>query len=314
MDFASFTRAPSERARPSSGLTQNSRSQYVATLRRVLASALGLQHVYHTKVGDAFLRGISGGEKKRVSLFEGMSLTARVLLLDNPTRGLDSSTASEVTRVLKAVACASRASMAAAMYQAGEPLYEQFDKVCLLNNGRVIYFGPTQLAAAYFFDMGYEQLPHQTTADFLVNLTDPSARKIRAGYEGIVPLKAIDMESHWRLSNLGAGNSNEVDTALKVLGPEGSPASTKSARELAQALTYRKARGVAPGSPFSITWLQQLRACIHRRSLIAIGDPMSHIVMMIAMIFQGLIFGSVLYQIPNDTRGFFSRTSALFFM
>lgn len=54
------------------------------------------------------------------------------------------------------------------IYQAGEQLYELFDKVCVIYEGKMAYFGPANQARQYFIDMGYEPAHRQTTADFLV--------------------------------------------------------------------------------------------------------------------------------------------------
>lgn len=315
MDFINYTRAPSRHVRPHLGTpSSDSRKTYGATLREALASVLGLKHTYHTKVGDAVLRGVSGGEKKRVSLYEGMALTAKILLLDNPSRGLDSKTAAEVAQVLRTVAQASQVAVAAAMYQAGEPVFATFDKVCLLNRGHVVYFGPARCAVPYFIKMGYEQLPHQTSADFLVSLTDPLARKIRQGYEQVTPLHPEEMQDDWERSSLGAKMSDDVQEVLHALGSIGSSRSQDGVNMLKHHLNKRKARGAPKNSPFLTTWATQIRLCFYRRYLMQIGDPVTHIIMMIAMFSQGLIFGSVLYQIPKDTHGFFSRASAVFFM
>lgn len=316
MDFVNAARAPGKHARPDLGITRmdKSRKKYAATLRRALASALRLEHTYSTKVGDAEIRGVSGGEKKRVSLYEGMAVMARVILLDNPTRGLDSKTATEITRVLATVARASNAVIAAAMYQAGESIFSQFDRLCLLNSGRVVYMGPASLAVEYVKSMGFEQLPHQSSADFLVSATDPSARKIRQGYESVVPRTPAAMEAHWQDSSLCAHVITEADSYLTSMGSVHSDQDMAGIKILTTTLNDRKARKAPRNAPFMTSWLQQIRNCIYRRFLMQIGDPATHIIILIAMIAQGLIFGSVMYQIPHDTRGFFSRTSALFFM
>ena len=54
------------------------------------------------------------------------------------------------------------------IYQAGELLYELFDKVCVIYEGRMVYYGRADKARQYFIDMGYEPANRQTTADFLV--------------------------------------------------------------------------------------------------------------------------------------------------
>ena len=57
----------------------------------------------------------------------------------------------------------------AAIYQASENLYQLFDKVCVIGEGRMFYFGPSQDARKYFEDLGYYADPRQTTSDFLVS-------------------------------------------------------------------------------------------------------------------------------------------------
>lgn len=54
------------------------------------------------------------------------------------------------------------------IYQAGQQLYETFDKVCVIYDGKMAYYGPANLARQYFIDMGYEPAHRQTTSDFLV--------------------------------------------------------------------------------------------------------------------------------------------------
>jgi hypothetical protein len=71
------------------------------------------------------------------------------------TRGLDSSTALEFVHALRVATDACRLSSVLALYQAGENLYRHFDKVCVLYEGRMAYFGPANQARQYFIDMGY---------------------------------------------------------------------------------------------------------------------------------------------------------------
>ena len=54
------------------------------------------------------------------------------------------------------------------IYQAGEPLYEHFDKVCVVYGGHMAYFGRADKARQYFIDLGFQPFERQTTADFLV--------------------------------------------------------------------------------------------------------------------------------------------------
>ncbi|KAG6840031.1 hypothetical protein H0H93_004828, partial [Arthromyces matolae] len=92
------------------------------------------------------------------------------------TRGLDASTALEYVRALRVATDTFQATTVVSLYQAGENLYRHFDKVCVIYEGKMAYFGPAAQARQYFIDMGYEPANRQTTADFLVAVTDPNGR------------------------------------------------------------------------------------------------------------------------------------------
>jgi ATP-binding cassette subfamily G (WHITE) protein 2 (SNQ2) len=131
----------------------------------------GLNHALDTPVGDAAIRGISGGEKKRVSIAEALASRACIGAWDkyaiqsllsfanlkppfSSTRGLDSSTAVEFVRALRIATDTFEQTTIVSIYQAAESLYQYFDKVCVIYAGRMAYFGPADQARQYFVDMG----------------------------------------------------------------------------------------------------------------------------------------------------------------
>lgn len=73
----------------------------------------------------------------------------------------------EFISALRAVTDVNRLTTIVSLYQAGESLYERFDKVCVIYEGRMAYFGPANRARQYFIDLGFEPAPRQTTSDFL---------------------------------------------------------------------------------------------------------------------------------------------------
>lgn len=87
------------------------------------------------------------------------------------TRGLDSSTALEFIQALRIGTDIGRVTTIVSIYQAGEQLYKLFNKVCVISEGRMVYFGPAGEARQYFIDMGYQPFHRQTTSDFLVSGT-----------------------------------------------------------------------------------------------------------------------------------------------
>ena len=78
-----------------------SRDEFEATVRDTLLRMLNITHTSNTYVGDEFVRGVSGGERKRVSIAEMMATRAHVLCFDNSTRGLDASTALDFIKAMR---------------------------------------------------------------------------------------------------------------------------------------------------------------------------------------------------------------------
>ncbi|GME88160.1 unnamed protein product [[Candida] boidinii] len=174
-----------------------SRTDYVDNILDLWSTVFGLSHVYKTKVGNDYVRGVSGGQRKRVSIAEAMVTRASVYSFDNATRGLDASTALEFIETLRAATNITRSTSLVTIYQAGEGIYKTFDKVTVLYLGRQIYFGPADQAKQYFVDLGFECLPRQTTSEFLTAVTDPLGRTARQGMEGVVPNTADEFEKIW---------------------------------------------------------------------------------------------------------------------
>jgi len=84
LEFAAATRTPSHR------IQDMSRKEFYTFVARVVMAVVGLSHTYNTKVGDDYVRGVSGGERKRVSIAEMMLAGSPFAAWDNSTRGLDS--------------------------------------------------------------------------------------------------------------------------------------------------------------------------------------------------------------------------------
>lgn len=171
----------------------------------------GLSHTINTKVGNDFVRGCSGGERKRVSIAEAALGGSPLQCWDNSTRGLDSATALEFVKTLRLSTESIGATAIVAIYQASQSIYDVFDKVALLYNGRQIYFGEIHAAKKFFIDMGFDCPQRQTTADFLTSLTSPAERITRKGFEGRVPSTPDEFAAAWQKSEDRAQLLREID-------------------------------------------------------------------------------------------------------
>lgn len=112
-------------------------------------------------------------------------------------------------------------------------------------DGKCIYYGPQTEAVKYFRDMGYEPQDRQTSADFLVAVTDPKGRFPREGYEDRVPKTADDFVAYWKKSELCKANEREVDERLREHG-EGGDGRVKTFQESAAAEHVKRQSNKSP--------------------------------------------------------------------
>ncbi|KAH9077823.1 ABC-2 type transporter-domain-containing protein [Lactarius deliciosus] len=300
--FAAKMRAPHSR------FEEHSRSYYVKNITDITQTTLGLRHVKNTPVGDAALRGVSGGEKKRVSICEALTLRSRITAWDNSTRGLDASTALEFVRALRIATDVAHTSTIVSIYQAAESLYQHFDKVCVIYEGRMAYFGRADQARQYFIDLGFEPAHRQTTSDFLAAVTDPLARTVRGDSKRPVPQTAAEFASAFLASEASVANRMDMDAYFKefVGYPERALAYKQSAMA-EHATTQRK------GSPYTISIPMQARAVMLRRLQILRGHIAPKSIVLVTFIVQALINGSVFFRLKDETSEYFSRGGILFF-
>ena len=118
-----------------------SKAQRRAKVEAVITQ-MGLQRCRDTVVGNRVLRGVSGGEMKRVSIAVGLLQRPRAMFLDEPTSGLDSAIAADVMEAIKAVVSGSGCTLLITIHQPSPQVYGLFDTLLLLFAGRLAYFGP----------------------------------------------------------------------------------------------------------------------------------------------------------------------------
>lgn len=176
---------------------------------------------------------------------------------DNSTRGLDASNALDFARVLRKAADEKQRTIVATLYQAGNGIYKQFDKVLVLAEGREIYYGPADEAKSYFENMGFVCAPGANIADFLTSVAVHTERRIAQGYENSVPSSAAEFEDAYKRSpiysrmlaeiaakkndalsqevtNLKAARDGEKNRSLPFLSREGSPYQVSFAKQVIQ--------------------------------------------------------------------------------
>ncbi|KAI9093191.1 hypothetical protein K1719_027205 [Acacia pycnantha] len=136
-----------------------------------MITQLGLTECKDSIIGGPLVRGVSGGERKRVSIGQEMLVNPRLLFLDEPTSGLDSTMAQSIVSTLWELANAGR-TVVMTIHQPSSRLYYMFFKVLLLSEGSPLFFGKGSDAMHYFLSLGYAPTLGMNPSDFLLDLAN----------------------------------------------------------------------------------------------------------------------------------------------
>ncbi|KAF9180757.1 hypothetical protein BGZ51_009356 [Haplosporangium sp. Z 767] len=286
---------------------QASKKHFVDEFLDVLTKMYGLTKQVETVVGNAFIRGISGGERKRLSIAEQMATRSSINMWDGSTRGLDASSALDYVKSLRVMTNLMSKATMVSIYQASENIYDLFDKVLLLYEGRCIYFGPANAARQYFIDLGFDCPARQTTADFLTAVTDPHESKPRPGFEGRIPQTPKQFEDAFKASAIYTGAEKqriEYQDSVNEHIP---------AADFKEATKQVKQKHVSVKNPYTISFVGQVKALTVRQVQLTRGDMTSVISRYASNVIKAIIVGSVFFKLKTDATGTFTRGGVLFF-
>ncbi|QHO08479.1 ABC transporter G family member 9-like [Arachis ipaensis] len=139
---------------------------------KIVIDQLGLTECKDSMIGGPCLRGVSGGERKRVSIGQEMLINPSLLLLDEPTSGLDSTTAQKIVSTLSELASDGEKTIVMTIHQPSSRIYYLFHKVLLLSEGNLMYFGMGSEAVKYFSSIDYAPSMDMNPSDFLLDLAN----------------------------------------------------------------------------------------------------------------------------------------------
>ncbi|KAL2503142.1 ABC transporter G family member 22 [Forsythia ovata] len=138
---------------------------------------LGLERCQDTMIGGSFVRGVSGGERKRVCIGNEIIINPSLLFLDEPTSGLDSTTALRIIDTLHDIAEAGK-TVVTTIHQPSSRLFLKFNKLILLGRGSLLYFGQASEAMVYFSSIGCTPLIAMNPAEFMLDLANGNVTDI----------------------------------------------------------------------------------------------------------------------------------------
>ncbi|XP_036083615.1 broad substrate specificity ATP-binding cassette transporter ABCG2 isoform X4 [Rousettus aegyptiacus] len=261
---------------------------------------------YVVQVGTQFIRGVSGGERKRTSIGMELIIDPSILFLDEPTTGLDSSTANAVLLLLKRMSKQGR-TIIFSIHQPRYSIFKLFDSLTLLASGRLMFHGPAQEALGYFASTGHHCEPYNNPADFFLDVIngDSSAvllnreDKDGEGKETEKPSKR-DKPLIEKLAQFYSTSTffREMEVELDQL----SEAQIKKKSIAFKEITY------------ATSFCHQLRWISRRSFKNLLGNPQASIAQIIVTIFLGLVIGAIFYDLKSDAMGIQNRAGVLFFL
>jgi len=296
LTFALRTKTPGKR------IALLAKKNFTERVRYILTNMFGLVKQVDTLVGNEFIRGLSGGERKRMTIAEAMTARSAINCWDCTTRGLDAASALDYTKSLRIMSDTLKKTTIASFYQASEDMYNIFDKVMVLDKGRCVFFGPVERAKTYFEDLGFLCEPRKSTPDFLTGITNPNERKIRPGFEGRTPNTPAELEVAF-----SKGKDNEaMKRALEEY--EEQIKTTQPSTHFRRWVKSSKQRFA--DSIYTTNFWEQVKALTIREFQLIWGDKGAVIGKFVNLATKGLLYASVFVYMPLTGTGAFLRGGA----
>ncbi|KFP06285.1 ATP-binding cassette sub-family G member 2, partial [Calypte anna] len=266
---------------------------------------LGLSKVADSKVGTQFTRGVSGGERKRTNIGMELITDPAILFLDEPTTGLDASTANAVLLLLKRMAKQGK-TIIFSIHQPRYSIFRLFDSLSLLAAGRVLYHGPAQHAIGYFQSIGYECEPYNNPADFFLDIINGDST-------------AVAVSKTEETSTESTAECTECDKTLaEKLAEKYSNSAyyqeTKAVLENIPLGNKKKTKAIFRQITYANSFLHQLKWVSRRTFKNLLGNPQASIAQLCVTAFLGLVVGCIFFGLKEDSTGLQNRVGAMFFL
>ncbi|KKF95265.1 ABC transporter G family member 11 [Ceratocystis platani] len=295
MDFAHRMKLPE-----SSAEDRNIASRYLLRI-------LDIEDTINTAVGNEYIRGVSGGQRKRVSVAEVLTTSASVYCWDNSTRGLDASSALALIKALRAMTDILGLTTIVTLYQASNGIFDLFDKTLVLEHGENIYYGPASDARAYMENLGFICAEGANIGDFLTGVSVPTERKVRKEAQATFPRTGAELAKIYAASDL----KKRMDAEAHAFA-DSETARTDTAKFRENVVARKAKRGLPADSILTVSFQQQVAALVKRELQLIWGDKQSLIMKHGATLVQALVSGSVWYDAKADSSGLFIKGGVLF--
>ncbi|KAG2782902.1 Pleiotropic drug resistance protein 1 [Phytophthora cactorum] len=182
----------------------------------VVIQQLGLENCQNTIVGDAMLRGVSGGERKRVTTGELSFGNKYVMMMDEISTGLDSAATFDIITTQRSLAKKFHKTVVISLLQPSPEVFALFDDVMILNGGHLMYHGPCKEALGYFETLGFKCPPSRDVADFLLDIGTNKQYQYEVKLErgGAIPRTPSEFADAFKLSTIYSQTLRELEDSV----------------------------------------------------------------------------------------------------
>ncbi|XP_020587494.1 ABC transporter G family member 12-like [Phalaenopsis equestris] len=275
----------------------------VATIVETTIEEMGLEDCADGLVGNWHLRGISGGEKKRLSIALEILTKPPILFLDEPTSGLDSAAAFFIVQTLRQMTRDGNKTVVSSIHQPSSEVFALFDDLYLLSGGETVYYGDAMMATKFFSEVGLPCPIRRNPSDHFLRCINSDFDRVNATLKG--SMKHIESESSSDpLLKLG---TMEIKSLLvdKYKSSEYAMTAKRKIAELSkiQGFTAEFRKGSHAG------WLKQLRTLTRRSFVNMCRDFGYYWLRIMIYIVVSLCVGSIYYNVGTSYTAILARAS-----
>ena len=306
-------------------LDPDSKAEFLDLMREVVLQRvrpyitlhlLGLSHVANTFVGNETLRGVSGGERKRVTSAEIMAGSQWGLFMDEISTGLDSATTYSVVKTLSGACQALNRTIVISLLQPAPEVMNLFDDLLLLTDGKVIYHGPVNEATGFFSSLGFVCPERKDPASFLQEVTTPLGQLAYATDATLdkynVPAKLRDLSV-----SVGQPPTNNLISVNEIAAAFWASPQGREMRHQLDAAPFDASKGhprALARSHYARSGIQLAQIALRRQMVLVARDKSYYIARTIQAVLMGLIIATLFASVappalddPNYSTDVFSQ-------
>ncbi|GFY91297.1 ABC-2 type transporter family protein [Actinidia rufa] len=270
-----------------------------------LVQELGLDHVANARVGDDRVRGISGGERRRVSIGVDVIHDPEVLILDEPTSGLDSTSALQIIDMLKTMAETRGRTIVLSIHQPGFRIVKLFNSILLLADGAVLHHGTVDRLGVQLRLMGLQRPLHVNVVEFAIDSIEEIRQQKVSVNQEIQPHFPSTQAIYKRSDHEGENRNGKF--TLQQLFQQSKVINEETIAIDAGEIDF-------PPSDFANSRLGETLILTHRFSKNIFRTKELFACRTLQMLVAGLILGSIFYDLKDDLAGAEERVGLFAFI